>query len=215
MNLIDLIEISTLYRSKEDYFWMWEDIVIDERLDKNVLIGEIVNKCGQMYPLTTTVASFKNMTENFFRKWNYQIGKLIDTQEFEYNPIWNRDGTIKELRNIERAREESVTEDADMKNNTENNGRNENSVSAYNTDTYQPNSLDVSNDTRDFSETFDRDRDTDENETTVESFTQTNQGNVGVTTTQSMINEERALYEFNVYNWIIDKYSKECFLRVW
>lgn len=213
MNLIDLMEIGTLY--DKGYYFMWQDIVLDARIDKNNFLQEVVNKCGQMYPATQTVASFKMMSEAFFKKWAYQISKLLDTQEFEYNPIWNRDGTIKELRHTNRDRSETVDEDIDTTTNTTTDSTNENTVSAYDSSTYQPYDKDVSHSTRDDSEKIDRDRDTDENETTVEDFIQTNQGNVGVTTTQSMINEERALYEFNIYDWIIKKYSTECFLRVW
>lgn len=223
MNLIDLMEISTMYTEDENYHWMWKDIVLDSRVNKDVLLTEIDSKCGQMIPISLTVATFKELTEAFFLKWSYQITKLLNTQEFDYNPIWNRDGMIKELRHInrqnERQREENVTEDVDTKDSETASATDENTVSAYNSSTYQPYDKTVSNSSRDASETLDRDRDTNENESeteaTAEDFIQTNQGNVGVTTTQSMIQEERALYEFNIYNWIIEKYSQECFLRIW
>lgn len=215
MNLIGLIEISTMYANNDDYYIMWKDIVLDNRVNKDVLLQEITKECSQMIPISQTVGSFKQLSDQFFKKWQYQITKLMNTQEFEYNPIWNRDGKIVEWRGVERVREESVTEDVNSKNHEYVDSDHEETVSAYDSSTYQPYGKDVSHSTRDGSENTDRDRDTDENESTVENFTQTNQGNVGVTTTQSMIKEERELYEFNIYEWIVKKYAKELFLQVW
>lgn len=216
MTLNDMIYVASIYsKDMTDYYYLWNDIDIDNRLDKTVLIDNILLKCSNAVCVTNTVADFVHLSNGFFKKWKYQISCLLNTQEFKYNPIWNRDGTIKEVRTIERAREENIGEDIDTKaDSTLTEGR-ENKVSAFNASDYQPDSTSTTNSTRNDSENVNRDRDTNENETTAENFVQTNQGNVGVTTTQSMIQEERALYDFNIYEWITTRYRDELFLRVY
>lgn len=206
------MEISTLYdESGNDYFWLFKDIELDERLDKNVLMQEILRYSAKSHPIFDTCATFKYGVDSFFKKWKLQITKLVDTYYFNYNPIWNKDGTITETHISERVREENKTDDYNENENET--GNTENTVSAYNSSSYQP--YDNTSTGNDRNLNSGRDLDTNENESFGENTKRVEQGNIGVTTTQSMISEERAIQEFNIYAWIAEKFQNELFLNVW
>lgn len=213
MNLFDIIAIGKIYGYDDK--GLWNDIDIDTRINKDILILEIVKNCGGMTPLVNTWESFKMYSDGFFAKWKYQISKLLDTLEFDYNPIWNKDGTTKYIKNTDRERNEERTDDYTENNDTSGNSTNENTVSAYDSSSYQPHEKDTNNysDTKDI--TSNRDSDTRESEGIAESYTEIQQGNIGVTTTQAMIKEEQSLYDFNIFTWIVDRYRNELFLRVY
>lgn len=218
MNLSDLLQIGTMYQEPNtelDYYWLWKDIVLDSRLDKEVLITSILRELSDSTPIVGTVGGFKTQSDAFFKRWKQQISKLIDTMELEYNPIWNVDGDTWETRDIDRERQESVGDDFTRNQTDTDDGTREHQVSADNSSAYQPESYDKTHDGSSTNETTGRDINTNETEGTADRFHQKRTGNIGVTTTQKMINEERELQEFNIYNWIVNKYNVELFLRVW
>lgn len=101
--------------------------------------------------------------------------ELYDTTQYEYNPIWNKDGTYRETetRNLE-ASGESTHDTMGF-----------NSTSWSNSDRNRSNGTDTGTVTRERVE----------------------QGNIGVTTTQQMIKEQREVVEFNVVQRIIDDFK--------
>lgn len=48
-----------------------------------------------------------------------------------------------------------------------------------------------------------------------ENYTLRARGNIGVTTSQQMILQEREVVMFNIYDWIVEKLDKNLFLGVW
>ena len=55
----------------------------------------------------------------------------------------------------------------------------------------------------------------DEKENIDREFTRTEQGNIGITTTQQMINEEREVDKFNLMDYIIDRFKQRFCLLVY
>lgn len=244
MNLISLMEIYNLtINDNSNLYAIFNDIVLDDRLNKKVLIREIIKECGAMQPLFGTTRTFKMFSDGFFELHYQQIVKLTDTLYFEYNPIWNKDGTITET--ITRELNEDINRGIDTTNNkvvaeTENgdntdtgtinnNGTVETVTSAFNESTYQPNSKDITDttETRNLTENHTNNRNTTDKTTeNVDDITnrgedettatkRIEQGNIGVTSTQSLIQEERLLHEFNIYQWIVNKYRDELMLCVY
>lgn len=212
MNLMDLIEIGKIYG--EDDKSIWKNATLDSRLNRDTLIAEIIKNCAGMTPLVNSYDGFTFYSNAFFDKWNYQISKLLDTLDFEYNPIWNKDGTTKYIKNTDRERVEEVTDGYNEKNDVSGNSTDENEVSAYDSATYQPHEKNTNN--YNDNKEIDSNRDTDkkESEGVAENYTEIQQGNIGVTSTQQLIKEEQSLYEFNIYAWIVNRYRNELFLRV-
>ncbi len=103
MTLLDIIETyNTRYGyDLDDIGTIFKDIDIDARLDKGVLIGALLDECGAMDAIYTTTSTFKYFSDNFFKKYKWNIEKLINSLEFEYNPIENRKLDWTETTDIE------------------------------------------------------------------------------------------------------------------
>ena len=240
MTFLDMIELYNVKNGYEldDMEKLFQDITLDNRLDKQVLIGVLLDECGAMDCLYETTPTFKYFSDNFFKKYEWNIGKLVDTWEFEYDPLKNRNLEWTETTQIEQNLD---TEEGNEENRTKTNtgtqantgtvgsvySENETkTISAMNSSNYEPdNKTDTSgNNTRtdnllrtdNLSEginaTNDRtkseDLTWDETDRHIESGT----NNIPF---QDLIEKERKQAQFNIYNWIAKKYSKELFLLVY
>ena len=198
------------------------DADIDIRVDKKVLSDTILRRCGTLQPVYTNTEMFKYLSDNFFYEKRDVIRKLIDSTVFEYNPIENYD------RKQEISRDESVTAgigssvtatpnttqttSGDTTNNSEQ------KVSAYDADSYQPKEKaevhtsegSVTTNTGTVkTETTQHGTDKTTEKTTIRSH-----GNIGVTTTQSLIEQERKIAMFNIYHWLAIEFEQEFFICV-
>lgn len=245
VTLIDIIQIGNFNTEKDlnDTDWLYGDIDIDERLDKDILIDTIIDQCGAMRCIYNTTPIFKRFSDNFFKKYKWNIGKLIDTLELRYDPITNKNVSWTETTNIEQNldTEEGIEENREKSNTgnqeTKDTGTQENeysetqenTISAMNSNTYQPdNKKETSGDntrtddlvskrTDDLLETINatNDRNKNENLTWEETDTHEENGVSGNITFQELIEKERKIAEFSIYNWIAKKYSRELFLLVY
>lgn len=216
MTFLDMIEMYNIQNGKElnDIGSMYEDIVLDSRVDKEVMVGALLDECGAMRCLYETTATFKYFSDNFFKKYAKNIEKMWDTMEYEYDPLVN-----KELEWVE---ETDITQNLDTEENrnkdntgTQGNVYEEtNTVSAMNSDNYSPDNKSNSNNTR--TDNFNEQVDATKNEdlTWDETDSHKEKGIVNVAY-QDLIEKERRVAEFNVYNWISKKYAKELFLLIY
>lgn len=158
--------------------------------------------------------------------------KLLATTKLEYNPIWNKDGSITETitgkhqtdGSGETTRKDSYTDTGSGESTgTVNNGTNH-KVSGYNlgsgtaTDWEQS---DNGSSSENQSSTLQHKAEGSDTHTSTETgsteqtLTRTEQGNIGVTTTQAMIKEERDVDKFNIMDYIIDSFKKRFCLLVY
>lgn len=228
MTLTDLIEVYNMNsgRSLDDIDAFFADIDIDERLDKDILINSLLDECGAMNAIYTTTGVFKRFSDNFFKKYKWNIGKLLDTLELKYDPLANNNLEWTETTEIEQQLNTSEEAGEDRtKTNTGTQGNaysdnDENTVSAMNSDTYQPdtNSASSGSNTRtdNLSEVIDSDRSRtkDENLDWSETDTHKETGSKNVVL-QDLIEKERKVAQFSIYNWISKKYASELFLLVY
>lgn len=169
---------------------MLQDAPIDERLDKEQLKMSILRRCGTLLPLYSNSELMKIMVFNFFYEKEKVIEKLIDTIEFEYNPINNYDRTETIIRDTE------LTAGKGSNVTTTPNETQEVQVSAFDANDYQPKEK-VTNNGTTSTETTTNGQDKEH-----EQITTKTSGNIGVTTTQKLVNDERKVALFNVYDWI-------------
>lgn len=220
MTFLDMIEMYNVKvgNDLDNIDSLFTDAWIDERLDKHVLAGVLLDKCGAMRCLYETTNTFKFFSDNFFNKYHWNIKKLVDTVEAEYNPLVNKKLTWTETTDIEQNLD---TDEDRSKQNTGTQGAiyNEsetNTISAMNSNTYEPdNKRDISGSntrTDNLNESINASK--DENLTWDETDVHTEEGIIN-TTYQDLIEKERKQAQFNVYNWIADKYAKELFLLVY
>ena len=244
MTLLDIIEIYNMKtgRKIDDIGSLYEDIDIDPRLDKEILVGSLLDEFGAMNCLYDTTATFKYFSNNFFKKYKWNIVKLLDTLELKYDPLTNKNVTWTETTKIEqdldtaesqsenkgRSTSESENEKntGTVKNRYEDNE--ENKISAMNANDYEPDNkrkTDGDN-TREDNLNRDRsgsatehidtskDRNKSENLAWDEIDTHTESGTNDVIY-QDLIEKERKVAQFSIYNWISKKYAKELFLLVY
>ena len=200
MSVLNFFDILAL---RPNFF---DDADIDDRLDKEQIKMSILERCGTLFPLYTHSEMFKTFSDSFFKQRKDIITKLIDSTKFEYNPIDNYDKTEE----VHRKYDEKTSNENETKANSTRNNTQQSDVSAFDSDVFQPKEkvtgtlADVDNTTGKGSGASD----------ITEDITTKTRGNIGVTTTQQMIEAERKVVLFNVYNWIAIEFEQHFFICV-
>lgn len=239
MNLIDILDIYALQNNSDELLLLFGDYTLDERVNRDILNSEIIAKLGAMRPITTDSELFKILFDNFFKKYSGNIKRLCDTLDLEYNPLYTKDIYHDLNENIQRdiGEEEQRHSVGDIDNtdrystNTDqtNTGTdtNEETVSAYDSPNYQPKkksvetqNLRTDNDvqhsgvtTSDIVSDVDTNKSTDDD--TARTLGEHTLGKDGDLPYQDLIEKQRKLVEFNIYNWIIKQMRKELFLLIY
>lgn len=154
-------------------------------MDAGAAIFAIMQTCGQlecMYPdpdyMKESIALWTDININ---KWQ----RLWDSENLNYNPIYNVDAVEVEDRNLKYERDLNYTRDDKSK------------YSGFNSATLN-----------DVTQQYDADRDAGYTNDTG-SVTKTRYGNIGVTMTQQMIEAERKVADFSTYKVIAEDFKKE------
>ena len=228
MTFLDIIQTWNYEHGNDlnDLESMFEDIILDERVDKETMVACLLDECGAMESLYNTTPTFKFMSDNFFKKYQWNITKLADTLHFEYDPLKNKNVEWTETTSIEQNLD---TEEDHSENRTRTNtgtqtnvfdGEETNTISAMNSSTYEPdNKTDTDNtNTRTDNllegEQKAGDRNKSEDITWEETDTHTESG-VNDVAYQDLIEKERKVAQFSLYGWIAKKYAHELFLMVY
>ena len=216
MTFLDMIETYNIVNGNDlnDIESIFKDIELDERLDKSTLAGVLLDECGAMRCIYETTASFKYFSDLFFKKYAWNITKLVNSLHFEYDPLKNKNMEWTETTEIEQNLD---TEENREKNNTGTEGTvftETNTISAMNSSTYQPDNQREGNSTRTDNLKETNDSNKNENLTWDETDTHKESG-LERMPYQDLIEKERKVSQFNIYMWIANKYSSELFLMVY
>ena len=248
---------------------------VPEELDRDTLIENLLMETAEREIIYTNLGFLKQAIGSWSKKNLGVWTELYKTTQYEYNPIWNKDGTFKETVTRDLASTEDTTtnvdrvdalkdyntrnyEDKETRNLEDKETRNYqdketkdldsnslNSVYGFNSSSDAPESKNVSEDngtdTIDHtgSDTFNhtgtdivnhtgtdtvdhtgrQDLDTTLDKDTTDTGTITTerveQGNIGVTSTQSLIQEQREVVKLNLMDIIIDDFQKKFCLGVY
>ena len=199
MNLIDILDVYALENDSEDIQLLFNDYTLDERIDRDVMNTTILSELGASRPITTDPDLFKMLFDNFFKKYSSNITKLVDTMYYEYNPLHNKNISEEEHRQSEG--------DIDNTDEYHTDNTTEGKVSAYDSSTYQPKEQAIG----DVDHTGETHSDIKSEVDTSRTIT----GKDGQDSYQSLIEQERKLAEFNIFNWIIKQMRKELFLLIY
>lgn len=194
MNLINIID---LY----DYS-PFENIKLPNGLDKDIVVNTIMDKCAEYTPIYPELKLLTWKIENFFAKNYDNWTKLLNAYNLEYNPIHNYDRHEEIDETYKRDRTNKLTENNTS--NTVDTGK----VSAFDSSAFQNSTEDTTVDTENNTHNTDED--------IVDTTKKDNHlyGNIGVTTTQQMLESEIALREkFNLYDIIANAFFSEFMLR--
>ena len=212
-----------MLHDSDDLTLMLQDYNLDNRLNREILNKVIIRELGPMRPFVTDTKIFKYMLENFFDKWNYNIGKLIDTMYYEYDPIGNKNLSRK-LNESEHRESTADIDNTDTyttnTDNVETHGETDTkTVSAYDSSTYQPKEQDtISANSRTDNDVIHSGSTTSDILSDVDTehhLGETEKGKDGNSSYQELIQQERELSEFNIYDWILKQMRKELFLLVY
>lgn len=177
----------------------------------NVLVPNLLAELAELEVLYTDPDIMKTLINVWSRKQLPVWNKLQATVNLEYNPIYNKDGYYEETESTERENSNSTTDSLTAA--VTDAGTNLNQVSAFNSSTFENREKDTLNNTRNETQT----------NTGTSSGTESGEvtrsrheyGNIGVTTTQQMINEEREVVKFNMVNYIIEDFKQRFCILVY
>ena len=228
MNLVDIIQVFNMNSGNDidDMEKFYADIDIDERIDKSTLIGVLLDECGAMDVLYSTTGTFKYFSDNFFKKYKWNIKKLLDLEYLVYDPIKNKNVEWTETTSIEQNLD--TAEESGENRNRKNTGtqKNEydedetNTISAMNSGSYQPDNKsekegsNTRTDNLNEDITSSKDRNKNEALTWEETDRHVESGTNDIIV-QDLIEKERRVAQFSVYGWIAKKYAHELFLLVY
>ena len=202
---------------------IFDDLVFPDGVDKQIFVDTLIQTCGHT-PLLHPDPGYMHYYIPAWGKRTFKIWqKLAATLDLEYNPIENYDRkstyTDTTDRNLNRTTStESETHGENDSSGTTGNEMEE-KISADNSSEYQPNRTEKSSGTSSDLLTTDT-RGTDsgtmaDNENTVHTYEERTHGNIGVTTSQQMIEAERNLVRYDFYMEIVNSFKKEFCLLVY
>lgn len=212
-------------------FWTYDkslfnNIEVDSRLNKNLLLTYIFEYAGSNEVRYSEPAILKMVIETFFKTKMANYSRMIDALLAEYSPIENYDRIEERTLNIEKTNNENnygnndytdsrttTSQSAESIVNSKD-STNENTVSAYNSTNYQPSekntASEAGNSTDNITASGSDDLSHKNNFSSTKKGNETQghtenlraHGNIGVTTNQQMIREEIELRKLNIYEII-------------
>lgn len=211
--------------------------------DRETLINNLLMECAE-FECTYPAFDFCKAAIGFWSKARLHVWqKLYNTMFFEYNPIWNKDGTVTETRTKEYSGEKAGTTESTKESTAETedavsgskiaNGSQdsttENKTAGFNSSDYAKHDksdvdsswseTDTNSTRRTVNDTGSESGSTTESGTTSgnesEEYTRVEQGNIGVTSTQQLIKEEREVAMFEIDEVIINDFKKQFCILVY
>lgn len=190
------MSILGLYYLDPDLF---KDMSYPSELDKDTLVDSILAECAELEIIYPDPDYMRMLIALWSKKELYNWQKLYETTQLVYNPIWNVDAN------------ETETETRDLHSTFQNNERGNNtginSRTGYNEDEFVDAEKDQLN------STIGRDGgDTNSGTVTIQ---KRRGGNIGVTMTQQLIEAEREVDKFNIYDFIVDSFKRRFCILVY
>lgn len=204
-----------------------DGLVYPEGIDGDILKDNLLMESAEQELIYSDVDFLKSAISRWSNKQLHVWNELYDTTQYEYNPIWNKDGTVSETITRNLAGSENWTDTHNRENKETRNlagtndattteevfGFNSSSAAPANKVTVDQDTSDTGTDTINMTGTISRTAgNTDTGTITTE---RTEQGNIGVTSTQSMIKEQREVVQLNMIDVIIKDFIDRFCLKVY
>lgn len=213
MTLIDSINLWRLQNQNEFYF---NDIVLDERLNKEDLYNMILTEYMNMLVLYANPQLFKTTVKLFFLKNKDRISDLIDTTVLNYDPLENY--STVETGKLDRTGTKGFTQ-AD--NRTENIMREGDTTSTHYVSAFnniQGEDVEQSRDVIKAKEkVVDNENYTSAQDTNTKDNEETRDTKKGITnlTYQDLVEKQRKVVQFSIYEWILKEFAKDLLVAIW
>lgn len=211
-----MMSILSLYNYDNNIF---SDFDVPEGMDKDNTIDNILLECAELSLVYTEPVFMRRAIKQWSDKEQKIWEKLWATENLEYNPIWNVDGTVTEFETIERDKTNDIdrtTSTGEMTSDDVDQTTTD-SVTGYNSTSWQDHTKSVIDSDRDISRSVSGSDNVDESESedSERSLVTKRTGNIGVTTTQQMIREEREVAQFNTIDYITQSFKKRFCVMVY
>ena len=199
---------------------LFDNIVLPDGIDKDNLIANIMRYSGDLYPYHQVPEYLKSNITYWFARRLFDFTRMYEALRTEYSPIENYDRKENISRDYENSGIDKASTTLGSTTTSTNIGSNdnENKVSAYNESDY----TNREKDTQSFNSTL----------TNTGSGTDTTQteyglkrkevedirihGNIGVTTSQQMIDSEMSLRaKYDIYNMIAKEFEREFLIQIY
>lgn len=213
MTLIDSINLWRLQNQNEFYF---NDIVLDERLNKEDLYNMILTEYMNMLVLYANPQLFKTTVKLFFLKNKDRISDLIDTTVLNYDPLENY--STVETGKLDRTGTKGFTQ-AD--NRTENLTREGDTTSTHYVSAFnnvQGEDVEQNRDVIKAKEkVVDTENYTSAQDTNTKDNEETRDTKKGITnlTYQDLVEKQRKVVQFSIYEWILKEFAKDLLVAIW
>lgn len=207
---------------------IFDGLYLPSGMDKATFIDELLMETAELEVIYPDADFMKGAISRWSTTMQGVWNKLYATTVLEYNPIWNKDGKITEIEGIHKQSEGSRDNTGKEQNNgvatTEADGgsTSEHKVAAFNEQSDYSNSTYDENDSTTKGRTLSAQSVANENneeysdkDDTERTYQRIEQGNIGVTTTQQMITEEREVALYNLYAEIIKQFKRRFCLLVY
>lgn len=186
---------------------LFEKLALPEGIDKETLVNNILLEGADFEILYSNPYFMQDAIGLWSDKYYRTFDKWITALNIDYNPLENYD-------RIEDFKEHSVDSRTDTTNENitgSSNGTLEASKSAFDSNTYSPNEKNITSDTNSStSKATNTSNDTFDN-----SRSGRTHGNIGVTTSQQMLESELEISKWNIYKHITDLFIDEFMLQIY
>lgn len=210
-----LMTVEGLYNYKDTLF---NEFNVPDGMDKQIAIDTICMRSREMEVLYPNLEFFAMRIGMWSRKHQYNWKKLYDTTLLEYNPIENYD-RMEDWTDTD-AETGTNSRNNDIKNTVSNETTNSGTVTEQNT-AFNAGLADHAKEISDGYTITNGSGSTTENESGTSKRDLTHKrtgrahGNIGVTTSQQMIQSEREVAMFNIYDIIAESFVENFCLMVY
>lgn len=215
---------------------LFDNIVLPDGIDKDNLVSDIMRNSGDLYPYHQVPEYLKRNITFWFSRRLFDFDRMYKSLRTEYSPIENYD----RIEDIKREYKDSGTDTETLTlgsstttshtgtdtDSTQGGGSNEKGVSAYNEDGYTNREKDTethnSNNTQTYNSSVtntgsgsDKTQ-TDYGKQRTETENTHIHGNIGVTTSQQMIESEMSLRaKYDIYKIISREFEREFLVQIY
>ena len=182
---------------------LFDNVILPGGYDKQTFIDSLLLEHGEKCVLYSDLDFMKYSLGAISRKWANELERIYQAMSAEYNPIWNYDRTEEYKDVTERKLGGTATTSQPVS------GTDESRVSAFNSSTYEPDRQTISN-----AGTVRSESDTDESGTVTHDAHL--YGNIGVTTSATMVKEETQMRaERNMYDLAARIFANELLIQIY
>ena len=178
---------------------IFEDIQVPEDIDNDIMINRIMYACGEFSVMHTDIDFMHAQILNFFKVHYRTFERWIAALNEEYDPLHNYDRT------------ETYTGNGSHNNSSSQSGSDSNTITttkaAFNSSGYEPYEKNASSGTSNGSGS--------DSGSFSEGHTLRAYGNIGVTTSQQMLESEWDVAKLNIYIAIADLFKDEFCIQVY